>query len=361
MRGKRSAIGSGSGGPTIKRVGVPVLIFLLYIVPISSAGAAPHRLAVLSTPGNGSETFLHISEDGRSLPPPAARLHHLRDAAVQGAVLPDSAVLVIADYERGRDRSFGSALFRLQPNAEPVLLCDRVAFASRPLVTPDGRVFVQRGEMGPAAGGIMRVDSLSLDEVAPLTGAVRPFWRGKGYIAYLAGSFGNDLVVYHVAPAGARLVLVDRESGSEKVLLPSLPPFATDFSVTEAGDLVFQNRDKQRADVWVIERLRLGSGEQDHFQESSSTSMAPRAWPHGEVTLNGPGGLKRAGASPSSRTPQGLVDLRAFAADGTVAASLVFTPGTSAPDVVLLEPGGAELSRIVAPPQTRLEVAGFLP
>jgi hypothetical protein len=326
----------------------------------SQISITPRRLAILATPGNGPETFLHVVEAGRPFPPPIARLRHLPDAAVQGAVLPDGAVLVVADYERGRDRSFGSALFRLASQTEPILLCDHVAFASRPLVTSEGRVFVQRGEMGPATEGVMRVDTLSLDEVDPLTGAVRTLWRSKGYIAYLAAAFQNDLVLYHIGPSGARLVLVNREVGTERVVLPSLPPFASDFSVTDAGDLIFQNRDAQQVGSWVVERLHLTSGERDRLQESL-TSLAPRAWPHGEVTWNSPGGLRRAGVAPSVNTPKGLVDLRAFASDGMAAASLVFPPGTSAPDVVLLDPSGAELTRIVAPPRTRLEVAGFLP
>ncbi len=352
----------------MKRVGLPVLAILLYVsLPAQAVRAEetgsvvkPRRLAILSTPGNGPETFLHIVEAGRSLPSPIARLHHLPDAAVQGSVLPDGSVLVVADYERGRDRSFGSALFRLEPHADPVLLCDHVAFASRPLVAPDGRVFVQRGEPGPVAAGVMRVDSLALDEVDPLAGSVRTLWRSKGYVAFLAGSFRNDLVVYHVAPSGARLVLVDRESGAERVVLPSLLPFASDFSVTDAGDLVFQDRKAQRTDSWVIERVHLISGERESLEESA-TSLAPRAWPQGELTLISPGGPRRVEATPSAVTLRGLADIRTFSSDGKVAAALIFSPGISAPDVVLLDPSGTELIRIVAPPQTRLEVAGFLP
>jgi hypothetical protein len=204
------------------------------------------------------------------------------------------------------------------------------------------------------------VDSLTLDEVDPFAGSVRTLWRSKGYVAYLAGTFQNDLIVYHLGPSGARLVRIDRESGTERVVLPSLLPFASDFSVTEAGDLVFQNRSAQRTDSWVVERVHLITGERESLEESTG-SLAPRAWPRGELTLNGPAGLRRAKAEPLARALMGPADIRAFSSDGMIAAALAYSPGVSAPDVVLLDPSGAELARIVPPLQTRLEVAGFLP
>ena len=320
-----------------------------------------YRLAILTTPDNGPETFLHIVEVGLPFPPPTAKFRHLPDAAVRGVVLPDGAVLAIADYEPGRDRSFGSALFRLEPGAEPTLVCDRVVFASRPLITPEGRVFIQRGAAGPATqGGETRVDSLSIEEVDLSTGDTKVIWQSTGYIAYTAAAFQGDIVLYHIRPEGARVILVNMETGAEKVVLPSLPPFASDFSITDTGDLVFQNRDEKRTDLWIVESLRLTSGERQRFP-GDQASLAPRAWPHGEVTWNTQKGLHTTISPLSIKPLQGLIDIRAFSPDGAVAAAYVFPLDSSAPDIILVDSTGAQKTRIATPPRTPLTVAGFVP
>jgi hypothetical protein len=325
--------------------------FMLSAKSVVRTNTTSYRVALLLTPENGSETFLHIVEVGRPFPPPTAKFRHLPDAAVKGVVLRDGSILVIADYEPGPDRSFGSALFRLVPGAEPVLLCDHVAFASRPLVTPDGRVFIQRGSPGPATkGGEIRVDLLSIDEIVPRTGDVKTLWRGSGYIAYTAAAFRRDIILYHIQPSGARLVLIDSDTRTEKAVLPSLPPYASDFSVSEVGNLVFQNRDENRSDLWITDRLNLVSGERERLLEDQA-SLAPRMWPRGEVTWNSSGGLQRAG----------FIDIRAFTSDGTVAAAFAFPSGSSAPDLVLLDSTGAELAQIETPERTPLTIAGFIP
>jgi hypothetical protein len=321
----------------------------------------PDRLAILTTPNNGPETFLYIVESNHEFPQTfAATLHHVADAAVKGAVLPDGSVLVVADYVPGRDRSFRSALFRLVPGVQPALLCDHVDYASKPLVTADGRVFVQRGTAGrETRDGKMRMDSLSIDEINPRTGTLRALWHSTGYVAYLAAAFKNDLIVYHVQPTGAHLVLIDQDTGKERILLPSLPPYANDFSITDAGDLVFQDRN-EKSDQLVVQRLSLISGKLEPLYEDRMP-MAPRAWPHGELTLSSPQGLKRAGLSPVANSPQGLVDISAFSSDGTIAVAYIYPGGGSAPQVALVDSRGAELVRIATPLHTPLTVAGFIP
>jgi hypothetical protein len=323
-----------------------------------------HRLAILSTPNNGSETFLHVVEVGRSFPPPATKFVHLPDAAVKGAVLADGAVLAIADYAPGWDRSFGSALFRLEIGVESRFLCDRIAYASRPFVSPDGRVFVQRGMAGTLGQFAMRVDSLSIDEIDPKTGAAKAIWEGTGYVAHIAGAHGRGLVVYHVQPSGARLILVDQKTGTETVLLPSMPPFATDFSTTATGDLIFQNRHENRSDTWLIERLNLNTGNLETVQEGPRP-LAPQGWPRGELSYgylkSDPSPMSQASDLVDKGASREVVEIRAFADHGAIAAALAFPPGVAAPDVILLDPKGAVIGRLQTPPNTRLQVAGFLP
>src|SRR5258707_1250375 len=77
-----------------------------------------------------------------------ARVEHLPEASLRGALGPGGLVLVAADRAPGRDRSFSSSLMRVEAGKPVVELCDRLMHASRPLVTPAGRVFVERGQKG---------------------------------------------------------------------------------------------------------------------------------------------------------------------------------------------------------------------
>ena len=322
------------------------------------APGAMRRLAILLTPHDGPDTILYRVDVDRAFPSSTTVLHHLPDAAVKGAVLPDGEVLAIADYQPGKDRSFGSALFRFVTDGEAILLADRVAYASRPLVTREGRVFVSRGDAGPLTDGAMRVDALSVDEVNPQTGATRTVWRDTGYGAFLAGVFKHDLVVYEVQPELARLLLVDSDTGRERILLPSLPPFASSFSITNSGDVIFQDLDTNSG-LWAIERLGITSDRLDILQKSQS-SLSPRAWPNGEVTWSAPDGLRRFGqAAPLAISDN--VDLLAVAQDGSSAAALVRSLPNATPDVVVLDSGGTEVGRFTLPTSTLFDVGGFLP
>jgi hypothetical protein len=342
-----------------------MLVFAGVLELFAQAGKQPNysaaRLAILSTPHNGPDTYLHIASVDRPFPPPVAVLHHLPGAAVKGAVAPDGTVFVVADYTPGNDRSFGSALFRLEPGASSTLLTDAVVFASRPVIASDGRLFVSQGRVGHGSGDRMRVDTLTLGEVNLHTGAVRTLWTNDGYYAYIAGTFGNDLVVYYVNDSGARLLLVDRDTGREKILLPSMAPFASDFSLSADGDLVFLNRDESRAGLWLVERLSLSSGKLEHVLESTTSRQSPYIWPRGELTWNNGGELRATATSSSSKPPDGYIDIRAVGTDGALAAAYLFSPGSSAPGVILINPHGALVASFSIPTQTPISVAGFLP
>ena len=188
-----------------------------------------------------------------------ARFEHLPGAAVKVARLPSGAVAAVADRAPGFDRSWGSSLLYAAPGREAVALCDRVFYASRPLVTPDGRLVVERGRPGPRVPGRMRVDELTLDGVDPAGGAARTIWHGRGFEAHLAALAGDEVIVYLVQPGVASLRAVDLRSGAERVILPSLPPYAHDFAV-DGGALVVQNRDDVRRDLQTVERIDLQTG-----------------------------------------------------------------------------------------------------
>lgn len=325
-----------------------------------SAPPAPTstRIALLLTPENGSDTFLHIVELGRPIPPPVSTLRHLPNAAIKGTVLPTGAVAVIADNEPGRDRSFGSALFLLTADRK-VQLSDRIVYASKPVASPDGKIYVERGLAGSTepSSSHFRVDSLTIDEIDPETGATRTVWATKGYAVYLAGLFETSLILYDVGPARARLLLVDRETGREKPLLASMPAFATDFSITSDGKLLFQNRDP-KAELWTIEQVDLVTGKQDRIAATTSSRLAPQAWPNGSITWNTPQGLRSQSLSLSATVP-GILKIEAFSADRTMATGYFLDEAAQEYSIVLLNNKGAVVARTLPPPRTSFWVAGF--
>ena len=327
----------------------------------SLAWAAPARLALIATRGNASESALYFVEpDASELPAAVATFAHLPDATVRGALLPGTRVLLaVADRAPVRDHSFDASLLRVEAGRSNVTLCDRVDHASTPLVTSDGRVFVGRGRPGPSLPGELRVDELSIDEIDPASGAARVVFRARGHHASLAGAHGRELLVYFVGPGGASLLAVDRDGGAVRTIA-SLLPFARDFSL--AGDaLVFAERDEERHDLWVIDRLDLPSGLRTRLHRSNNQHLAPHVWPNGEVAFDGGGaaGLQLLGGNLHAPLGEGTDVLRAIAADGTRAAVWHYAPNAQWPDVGLLDASGRRAGKIVAPPSTRLEIVGF--
>jgi hypothetical protein len=355
--------GAGRGSVLAGVPGVP---------PALAAPAPAATVALLATAPGAAQTALHFASiGGRKASPPLAVLRHLPDAVVRASVVPGTTVvLATADTSPSRDASFNASLYRLAPKAEPAHLCDRVAHASRPLVTAAGRVFVSRGiaspepsleENGPPR---LRIDTLTIDEVDPATGATRTVHTHRGYLAFLAGAWNGELVLYRVSPAHADLVAVDPDSGAERALVPSLLPFARDFSLDPAaGALVFQERHETDPGVWVVDRLDLASGKRTRLATSASNGLAPHAWPGGGLayTPDRSAGLAVLGAAAAVRGPlgPGIDAIQAIAPDGSWVATLHTEPGAFAVPFALRTSSGA-VAAIPAPAGARIAVAGFV-
>jgi hypothetical protein len=326
-------------------------------------------VALLVTPPGGAHTSLYLARAGEapSEQAPAATFTHLEGAVVRGAVIPGTdVVLAVADTLPTRDASFAATMFRLAPHRPPELVCDRVVHASRPLVARGGRVFVSRGRAGLEIPGAMRIDELSVDEIDPATGAARTVLAHQGYLAFLAGAFGAEILVYRVGPGGADLVAVDPDTGARRPVAPSLAPFARDFSIDPgAGAIVFQERDELDRRTWTIERIDLASGARARLHAGPSMNLAPFAWPGGGVGYNPDGqrGLALLGATRSPVAgPLGPgVDLvQSVSPDGAWVAGLHTLAGALPVPFAIDTRSGAAVA-LAAPPGTRVAVAGFVP
>lgn len=190
---------------------------------------------------------------------------HLPGATVRTARLASGALVAVADRATVFDRSWGSSLLWADAGREPLELCDRVFYASRPLPLPSGEIVVERGVAGPALPGQVRVDELTLEAIDPRTHAARTLLATTGFEAHLAALAGDEIVVYLVQPGVASLRAVDWRSGAERVLVPALPPFAHDFSV-ENGALLVHNRDDARRELQTLEQIDLRNGNRTRLE-----------------------------------------------------------------------------------------------
>lgn len=219
-------------------------------VLLSMLASAP-EVALLSTPGDGDSTELRFQRAGAELSPAVARFTHGPRSTVLGALLPGTrTVLAIAQTFDAKDPSWAATLVRLEPGKEPVTLVERVAHSTRPLVTRDGRVFVQRGREGEG-----RVDAITIDEVNPRSGAARTIHSFSGYTAFLVAAYEGELIAYRVGPAGADLVAIHRDALGVRVLT-TLAPMARDF-VSDGRAVYFTTAD---AEGWRVARVDLRSG-----------------------------------------------------------------------------------------------------
>ncbi len=267
----------------------PLLLVLL---------AASPEVAVLSTrPADGFTELRFPRLGAAELSAPVARFEHLDDATALGALIPGTRkVLATATVERG-DTSFASALVLLEENRPTRVLAEQVAVANRPLVTSTGRIFIQRGVAGPvltpeASGpkprqASMRVDDLRVDEIR-LDAEPRTVFATRGYTAFLAGSFGSELIVYRVGPDGAELLAVNVDTLKQR-LVTRLEPLARDFVVDEPGHRVVFTLGDPRERSWHVVSVDLLSGE----LSTLGTSKLPALLPFvvgGKVVFNtGPG------------------------------------------------------------------------
>jgi hypothetical protein len=357
LAGALSEVPGAPGGPRPALAEEPVL------------GGDGATVALLATQPRAEHTSVYLSPVGGSdAGPPVATFTHLEDAVVRASTLPGEAgVLAIADTAPTRDASFAASLFLLVPHAPPARLVDGVVHASRPLVTDEGRVFVSRGVAGPeptAPGSTapsMRVDALSIDEIDVQTGVARPVHTVLGQLAFLAGSLGSEVIVYRVTPGGTDLIAVDADTGTVRVVLPALLPFARDFSVErESGTLLLQERHESDSRRWVIDRVDLDTGRRSRLHESTSMALAPHAWPGGRLAFTPDRrGLAIEGLDRASPLGEGVDAVLATSADDCWAAALHTAPGARPVPFAIDTATGAPAA-IPAPRGARVTIAGFI-
>lgn len=266
---------------------LPVVLTLLASAP---------EVALLSTPGDGETTELRFQRPGSELSAPVARFTHVRRSTVLGALLPGTrTVLAIAQTYDARDPSWAATLVRLEPGKEPVTLVERVAHSTRPLVTRDGRVFVQRGREGEG-----RVDAITIDEVNPRTGAPRSIHAFSGYTAFLVAGYEGEVIAYRVGPSGADLVAIHRDALGVRVLA-KLAPMARDF-VSDGRVVFFTTAD---AEGWLIARVDLRSGAFSVVARAAHVAALP-ALLDGRLAFSpGPGEGLRFGDGTLALLPRG--------------------------------------------------------
>ncbi len=338
---------------------------MLALLASLALAASPPEVAVLCTPPMGDTTELRFQGVGtKALEPAVARFTHVEGSTVLGAVLPGTrVVLATATVERSRDESFASGLFRLEANTPAKLLVDRLAVSTRPLVTPEGRVFVVRGAAGalPVEPGGLRVDALSIDELEPRTGAARTVLATRGYLLFLAGAFGRELVVYRVDEKGARLEALHADTLGERPL-GAVPDTSRDFVVDPAAHRVLFTAASATTRRWQVRSLDLLTGELSTLAQGPTMALLPTVWADGRVAFapaQAAGLVDAATGAPVLRARgKGYERVRAQA-HGLVV-GLHETPSALPSAFAIRAKDGAALE-VVTPPGVRLDVAGVLP
>ncbi len=323
------------------------------------------RAALLAThPGAELTSLFFVDTRGNTNLAPVATFGHLPDATVRAMVIAGkSEVVATADTTPTQDASFNASLFYLRAYTPPERLVDRVVHASTPLVTSSGRVFVSRGEPGKSVDGQMRVDALTIDEIDLATGKSRITYQTNGYLLFLAGVLGDEIVLYRIVPGQADIIAVDSTTGKERFIQKNLPPFARDFSVDPSSQtLVFQNRHETDSSTWVVDRVDIKTGKSQRLFAGPSMTLAPFAVPQGGVLYNPPGhGLSALDGRLAISGPLGAgVDVvAAITADGRYLAALHTLPSAFAVPFVVDTQSGT--SRVLpAPANTRVVLAGFV-
>jgi hypothetical protein len=336
---------------------------LSFAAAIFLAASSP-EVAVLATAPAGDFTELRFQRLGEVQPGPVvARFRHAAAESVLGASLPTRHVVVAtALLGPAADRSFASSLVRLEEGQTPRILVDRVAYANRPLVTHEGRVFVQRGVAGEAPvdglhGG--RVDSLTIDEVDPDSGRARTVYSARGFTAFLAGAWGRELVVYVVDSSGGRLLAVHQDALSVR-LLARVAPLARDFAVDGAGRrLVYVQGDVDGA--WHVDQLNFDSGRITRLAAGPFMALLPVVLRDGSVAFSpGPGrGLERVGGGVALRALGPGFEHVTHALKGLVLG--LHERPSQLPQAFAVDLATQERVALATPPDMRLDFAGVWP
>lgn len=337
----------------------------LFIFAAAALNVAPAQVALLCSPAGGQSTQLRFQPLGQTeLAPVVAEVAHVPGETTLGAVLPQSkTVLAVVTTTPSRDLSFAGSLVKLEAGKPPRFLADRVVPSTRPLITSDGRVFVQRGTIGTPGNerGAMRVDELTIDEISAATGAARTVLTFKGYFAFLIGAFDGRLLIYRLGTSGADVIAVHPDSLGVERLSP-IAPLARDFAIDAANRALYYTQADRERRRWFIERLDLATHQVTALPVSSSDmALLPTLFPNGKISFSpGPGqGLRAVGSDQShfASTGAGYERLRFFTARGTIAVGLNEAPSDfSTPFAVELRTGTR--LPLAAPPKNLLDIAG---
>ncbi|MFO0664960.1 MAG: hypothetical protein U0174_13480 [Polyangiaceae bacterium] len=281
----------------------------------STRASAPSfpEVIVVATPHDAEA---EASEVRRIVPGASAKasdvlgvIHHPAQSVIRGDATQDGATaFVVADSEA---HDFGARLYRVDGKVAD--LGGGVLHASRPLVSENGFVYVERGKAGSQlvdADGkaSMRVDRLTIDEIRPLESSprFRTVFSAEGYALHLAGEWQGKLVVYRVDPNGAAIVLVSRDGSSVKEVA-RIPSFARDFSVHDTR-LVFSNRSPDDTHVWHVVELSLESGTSQVLATQRDDSVSPFALAKrtlmGTALRTGLVEVPRAGSATNGNAPE---------------------------------------------------------
>ncbi len=308
--------------------------------------AAPPEVALICTPGDGETTELRFQRPGEKLEAPVASFTHVARSTVNGALLPGTrTVVAVAQTVSSRDTSWAASLVRLEPGKPAVKLADRVAISSRPFVTSDGRVFVQRSVTGAR---------VTVDEVNPRTGALRAVHGFDGLLAFIAGAYEGELLLYRVADGAADLVAVHRDALGVRPLT-KLAPMARDFVVSGAA-LYFTTADEAG---WRVARVDLKTGAQSTVARASHVAALPTVL-DGKLALSpGPGEGLRYLDGTLALLPRGAGFERVQATSSGFALALHELP-SSFPTAYAAELKTGRVLELAAPAGMRLDIAGVV-
>jgi hypothetical protein len=316
------------------------------------------EVALLSSQGDVAELRfqpLGIVE----LTAPVVRFSHGEGSSVQGSLLPHSRVVVASATMRATgDLSFASSLIRLEAGKPARVLADQLAYGSRPLVTTEGRVFVSRGVAGLEAPDALRVDALSIEEIDPTTGAHRPVYATGGYVTFLAGSLGRELIIYEVSPLGARLISVHVDTLAVRELVHSMAALARDFVIDAEHRRVLFTQGTPGGDRWFVEEVDLLTGSSARLAEGPEVTLLPTLVDGRVLISGGPGEGLHALDGARVMAPHGPGFERVRAQRKGLIIGLNEQPGEF-PSLFVSKDG--KPVPCAAPADSRLDIAGVTP
>lgn len=232
----------------------------------------PGVVMLLSEPG-GTKTVL-VEQRGDARIQLGAVLH-ARGGIARGALTAEGFA-VIAQMTDARDASWSSSLSLLDARGRTTATVDRVAHASKPVVTASGEVLVNRGVAGRVVepvkgyGAPLRVDALTVEAVST-TGRSRVLFRRDGYLLFVAGATAAEAIVYALGPGSTPLLAVDLSSGAVRTVAPHLE-LARDFSLS--GDSIVFTESAGR-EQWRVVKLSLKDGARQELTRAQFLPFVP--------------------------------------------------------------------------------------